>query len=310
MTNARHPKRFFAYSKIDAVPILCGTLHFGYVIALFALFPHLPLWAMLILGAVFSVSISWNINGISHNFIHNPYFSSPALNRLFSLMESLTCGFSQAFYDCVHMRHHMGNADKPDPHGTTVDWLSIYRYGKNGEAENVWSYTFLSYFRDDPREIYRELKRRNPADARWGVFEIIAFVAFYACLSILNWKFMLFFLPFYYLGQCLSYLNGYFEHYAGNPDVPIAWGVSSYHWLYNLTWFNNGYHAEHHFRPKLHWTRMPEFHEQIIEAQRHAGVRVIQPPHALGFLDEDLPDRSRPLVSVESEQARPSAIAS
>jgi hypothetical protein len=29
---------------------------------------------MLILGFVYSVSISWNINGVSHNFIHNPYF--------------------------------------------------------------------------------------------------------------------------------------------------------------------------------------------------------------------------------------------
>jgi hypothetical protein len=32
---------------------------------------------MLILGFIYAVSISWNINGISHNFIHNPYFRSP-----------------------------------------------------------------------------------------------------------------------------------------------------------------------------------------------------------------------------------------
>lgn len=282
--------------------MVCGLLHFAYVIALFVLFPKLPIWLLLILGAVYAVSISWNVNGISHNFIHNPYFNSPILNRLFSLIESLTCGFSQAFYDCVHTRHHMGNADKPDAEGSTVDWLSIYRHGKNGEAENIWSYTFLSYFRDDPKAIYRELKRRNPTDARWGVFEIIAFVAFFATLAVLNWKFMVFFLPFYYLGHCLSYLNGYFEHYAGNPDVPIAWGVSSYHKLYNLTWFNNGYHAEHHFRPKLHWTKMDEFHRQILQEQRRAGVRVIKPPHALGFLDPDLPETSRPLMTVESSE--------
>ena len=41
----------------------------------------------------------------------------------------------------------------------------------------------------------------------------------------LNWKFMLFFFPCYYFGHCLSYLNGYYLHYGGNPDVPIAWGV-------------------------------------------------------------------------------------
>ena len=84
-------------------------------------------------------------------------------------------------------------------------------------------------------------------------------------------------------------MNGYYRHYGGNPDEPIAWGVSSYDKLYNWIWFFNGYHAEHHFRPKVHWTRMEAFRDQIADQQRAAGVRVIKPPHALGFLDPDLP---------------------
>jgi fatty acid desaturase len=76
--------------------------------------------------------------------------------------------------------------------------------------------------------------------------------------------------------------------------------VSSYHKLYNWLWFNNGYHAEHHFRPKLHWTKMKELHRQIAADQEAAGVRVITPPHALGFLDRSLPEKSR---SVMAERA-------
>jgi hypothetical protein len=34
---------------------------------------------------------------------------------------------------------------------------------------------------------------------------------------------------------------------------------------------------------------MQAFRDQIVEQQRTAGVRVIKPPHALGFLDRDLP---------------------
>ena len=34
---------------------------------------------------------------------------------------------------------------------------------------------------------------------------------------------------------------------------------------------------------------MQAFRDQIIDQQRAAGVRVIKPPHALGFLDRDLP---------------------
>ena len=278
-----------AYKHADWIPVLSGVAHFGFLLGLFSVFPHAPWWLLAVLGLVFSVSISWNINGIAHNFIHNPYFAWEPLNYAFSWMLSVTMGFSQQFYDLVHTRHHQGNSDRPGPEGDTVDWLSIYRHGREGRPENVWSYVFLSFFRDDPKAIYQAVKRRNPFNARFGIFEIASWVALMIVGLVLNWKFMLFYLPFYYLGHCLSYLNGFFLHYGGNPDVPLAWGVSSYHRLYNLTWFNNGYHAEHHFRPQQHWTEMQALHERIKDEQAHAKVRVIKPPHALGFLDPDLP---------------------
>jgi fatty acid desaturase len=211
------------------------------------------------------------------------------LNRGFSWLLSVTMGYSQQFYDLIHHKHHQGNSDRPDETGHTMDPLSIYKHGHDDEPESVWSYVFLSVFRDDPKQIFREIKKRNAANAWWGVVEITSWVALCVVGFVVNWKFMLFYLPFYYFGHCLSYLNGYFLHYGGNPDVPLAWGVSSYHKLYNLIWFNNGYHAEHHYRPKVHWTRMHALHEQIKEEQAKAGVRVIKPPHALGFLDPDLP---------------------
>lgn len=290
--DVKTDSRIFAYTRWDAIPVALGIAHFAYFWLMFYLFPRTPLWIMLILGFIYSVSISWNINGISHNFIHNPYFRSPLLNRLFSVMESVACCFSQSYYDVVHTQHHKGNSDRKDENGDTVDWLSIYRHGHEGQAENVWSYTFLSFFRDNPAEIARELAKRGPEEARWGKVELAAFVISLATVAILNWHYIIFFLPFMYFGHCLSYLNGYYLHYGGNPDKPIAWGVSSYHKLYNWIWFYNGYHAEHHFRPKAHWTRMVTLHRQIQDLQQREGVRVIKPPHALGFLDPDLPPLS------------------
>ena len=115
--------KLFAHTRWDAIPVAAGLLHCAYFFGMFYLFPRVPLWVMIILGLIYSVSISWNINGISHNFIHNPYFRSPVLNRLFSILESITVGFSQIFYECIHMQHHKGNADLPDEHGETVDWI-------------------------------------------------------------------------------------------------------------------------------------------------------------------------------------------
>ena len=126
------PKRLRGFLGIPAgmrYPVMAAIFHCVYFFGMFYLFPRVPLWIMLVLGFIYSVSISWNINGISHNFIHNPYFRSPLLNRLFSIFESIIVGFSQVFYECIHMQHHKGNADRPGKNGETVDWISIYKHG-------------------------------------------------------------------------------------------------------------------------------------------------------------------------------------
>jgi fatty acid desaturase len=290
--RATTDSRVFAYTRWDAVPMLAGLFHLAYFVAMFFLYPRTPLWIMLIMGFVYSLMINANINGLAHNFIHNPFFRSPLLNRLFSLLNSIAACFSQTYYDAVHMRHHRGNSDRQNDNGETIDWLSIYRHGHDGEAENPWSYVFLSFFRDNPAAIRRELRKRANNDVVWGNIELASMAIVLLTMLFFNWRYVLFFfLPFFYLGHCFSYLNGYFRHYGANPDKPIAWGVSSYGKFYNWIFFYNGYHAEHHFRPKVHWTKMEAFQRQIAEIQRKEGVRVIEHAHMLGFLDSNLPTR-------------------
>ena len=86
------------------------------------------------------------MNSVSHNFIHNAYFNSNMFNRAFSLLESITMGFSQTMYDHVQRQHHIGNNDRIGENGETVDWISFYQHGKNGEPEHVLKYSFLSFF--------------------------------------------------------------------------------------------------------------------------------------------------------------------
>jgi len=286
-TSALHKRTggIFAYSNWDSMPVLAALLHAAFLVGMFVVFPVWPWWANGILGCVYAMSISWNINGVAHNFIHNPYFRWTPLNRAFSILESLLCGFSQTFYDAVHRRHHMGNSDLQDEHGDTVDWLSIYRHGHDGKPENPVSYIFLSYFRDNIGDVYAEVKKRSGINARWGIAEIAIVLSVVVGGFFLNWKFMLFLLAFNYLGQCASSLNGYYRHFGGDPEKPVAWGVSTYGFWYNLIWFNNGYHAEHHYRPRVHWTAMKRLHAEIAEEQRRAGTHVIKMPHPLGFLE-------------------------
>lgn len=279
------------HSRWDWIPVSLACVHFALLLAFAAHFAAMSWTAAVACGLLYAISVSWSINSISHNFIHNAYFKNQALNAAFSMMLSLTIGFSQAMYHFVHMRHHSGNSDLPDGDGDTVDYLSIYRHGKDGQPENVWAYTFLSYFRDDPKEILERMSARHAGQARQAQVELACLILFVGVLALVDWRFVLFIVPFNYLGQSLSSLNGYYEHFGGDPATPLAWGVSTYERIYNWTWMNNGYHAEHHYRPKMHWTRMPELHRQIQEAQAAARTRVIRPPHPLGFLEPQPPQR-------------------
>src|SRR5579875_3705859 len=226
-TASRPQRRFFAYSAWDAIPVLMVLGHAAFLAWLFFGFHRTPWWLWIPCACLYSISISWSINSTSHEF-----------------------------YKHVHLRHHVGNMDRIGPNGTTIDPLSIYRHGKDGKPESPWTYTFLSYFRDDIGECYTRVKQKWPHLARWIRIEIATVVVVYLACLVHDWRAFLCLVPFYYLGHSLSSLNGYYEHYKGNPDEPIAWGVSTYNRFYNWIWLYNGYHAEHHYRPKVHWTKM------------------------------------------------------
>ncbi len=82
------------------------------------------------------------------------------------------------------MQHHKGNSDRPDETGETIDWLSIYRHGHDGEPENPWSYVFLNFFRDNPAASARELRKRGKSELLWGNIELVAFATTLFIISI------------------------------------------------------------------------------------------------------------------------------
>src|SRR5437867_4577699 len=58
------------------------------------------------------------------------------------------------------------------------------------------------------------------------------------------------YLPGWAAGLLLCAAHGYYEHLHGT--------TSHYGRLYNLLFFNDGFHAEHHANPARHWRRLPQ----------------------------------------------------
>jgi fatty acid desaturase len=221
-----------------------------------------------------------NYQCVAHNFIHNPFFSSSRLNSLFSLFNSLSLKMPQTLYRAQHLHHHKYNNDaKASATDTTLDQTSTYRYGTAGREEHIIPYALLGLVRSDIGYFGKLAAKQGRR--RLLVVETVAIAAYFVFLAMANWRGVVFFLlPVWYLGLVGALAENYLEHHLATPGNRLTDSVSAYGTVYNLIWFNNGYHQEHHYRPTVHWTKIAALRVQMLpEAQR----RVVRGAHWWNF---------------------------
>jgi hypothetical protein len=120
----------------------------------------------------------------------------------------------------------------------------------------------LSVLLGIPQTLWRDRHLAHHANIEWRlrlslplVAETALVVSLWAALAFLQPRFfLLIYLPGYLAGLGLCAMQGYWEHAAGRP-------TSHYGSIYNFLCFNDGYHAEHHAAPAIHWTQLPRFNE-------------------------------------------------
>jgi hypothetical protein len=155
----------------------------------------------------------------------------------------------------------------------TIAHNFIHRPFFRGRALNAAFSGYLSLLLGFPQALWRERHlahhagrpvrvRLNPSLAvelavvmtLWGA--LLAFATTFALTA---------YLPGYLIGLLLCHLQGRYEHARG-----VA--VSHYGRLYNLLFFNDGYHAEHHARPGADWRQLPELADSGAGASRWPAV--------------------------------------
>lgn len=261
----------FAYSWKDGWLVLLSVLNLALMVGGLWLFEQAA-WPWLVaLGAVIVFLNCTNYQCVAHNFLHNPFFQSEWLNNAFSVLNSVALGLPQTLYKYHHLNHHQFNNDVPDPESkTTQDRSSTFRHGRMpGREENILSYSLLGPFRTNLHALYVTARSKNRAAIVW--VESAAMLAFTVGLTIVNpWYVLLFVTPVWFLGQAAALAENYLEHHHAVPGNRLTDSVSCYNALYNWIWFNNGYHQEHHYRPTVHWTKVPELRSDMLpEKERH-----------------------------------------
>ena len=211
---------------------------------------------------------------VSHNFIHNPFFEKDSSNQYFSYFLSLGLGMPQTLVKLFHENHHRYNSDMQDLYNhRTKDWSSLYRYSDiPKQPENFWSYTFKGIFRLDLKKIIRLAEEQGLKKQAQKEFAVIGAMAF--LFLVFNfYGFIFFFLPAWFLGQCAFFAQSYMEHFRAVPGNRLTDSVSCYSSLYNLIWFNNGYHQEHHYKPTVHWTDIKRVRDEMLPINERMVVK-------------------------------------
>ena len=122
---------------------------------------------------------------------------------------------------------------------------------------NVVFSAYQSVLTGIPQTLWRERHLAHHAGVRWQarwstqlLAELGLIGALWTVLATSQPSFFAtVYLPGYLAGLMLCALQGHYEH-AGAT-------TSHYGRVYNLLFFNDGYHVEHHAHPGVHWTELP-----------------------------------------------------
>ncbi|HTJ69385.1 MAG TPA: fatty acid desaturase [Actinospica sp.] len=277
-------------------------------------------------GVLLTLMMTYNIIVVSHLFTHMPWFVSPRLNALVSLVNSVNIGQSVQAYQLTHVRnHHRFNNDRPGPDGTTLDSTSTYYKGKNGRHRPLPPYAVGGAV----DSLYTRLKDTAAVVRLWKVgsteerllslasrreqgrsrelrqvqADRAVLTVFLALFAAISWQWTLFcYLPAFFAALTLVNVQNYYRHFGANPDARAADSVSHYSRIYNFFTFNDGFHQEHHLSPSSHWSSMPDVRARQ-QNRLDAQPRIVSPvPAMLGFLH-----RSRPQLHLDPDAANRAA---
>lgn len=320
--------KIWKYSRLDAIMLGLSVAQFSITLLLALSWNKIsPAGAVASVLLIVLMTV-YNIIVVSHLFTHTPWFKSPLLNRLVSMLNSINIGQSVQAYELTHVRnHHRYNNDQPGLDGRTKDLSSTFRNGAGGEHVSVFRYaifgaceTLVSVVRAllSITRLWRvsareqeliDLCARSAAKREWELRQVqldrlTQFAAICLFLTI-SWKWFVFcYVPAFFVSLALVNVQNYYEHYGAAPDNRYANSVSYYGALYNLLSFNDGFHQEHHLRPLAHWTQMPrvkrEFHDKLDRVER-----IVSPvPAILGaFHRRQLLHRRLTVVTTPSQRS-------
>jgi fatty acid desaturase len=226
-----------------------------------------PLW---LAGAVALLGwLSWINAVITHNVVHLPMWRSRALNRATKVVLSLTYGFPVSDYVPGHnLSHHRYTQTRRDVMRTSkvrFRWNLLNLLG-------LFPAVALDVMRANARYV-RFAGRSRPEWLAERRVEILITWGVKVLLLLLDWKKALLFVFVPHLGAVWGVTTVNFLWHDGCDEGDRYNHSRNFVGrLFNWFHFNAGYHGMHHDEPGLHWSRLPQRHDETIHPYIHPAL--------------------------------------
>jgi fatty acid desaturase len=245
--------KVFRY-RADIIPITLITLFFLVDIWMYLWIQNLP---FLLVYVFFGMGIKGFICPWNHHHQHSQTFYSPFLNRFLEIIYWFQTGIVGYAWVLHHnLGHHLHYQDQMIDESA---WKS-----PNGKIYSSSMYTWIVM----TTAYYRAWKVGKSYPKIQRYFLIMAIIQMALLISLIVYHpiqgILIFLLPMI-SSLTLTVYTTYDHHTGLETDDPYA---SSYNILtpwYNLITGNLGYHTAHHMKGSLHWSKLPDFHKEIVD---------------------------------------------
>ncbi len=204
---------------------------------------------------------------INHNHQHLGISKHNFINGCISLYLSLLRGHSAYSIRLAHnANHHRYNCSEED-------WIRPRLAGSGAGIIRLFRFVYCAGTemakgkKSEEANFYKGSDKKQLLLERWSV-RILAIA-----LLILNWKVSLVFvfLPWFIGVFCLIAIN-LLQHDGCDFDSKFNHSRNFLNPLGNWFLLNNGYHTVHHLYPQLHWSELPQKHNEKIKPYMVASL--------------------------------------
>lgn len=208
---------------------------------------------------------------ITHNTIHAPVFQQRWMNRVFQVVLTLAYGHPvSAFVPGHNLSHHLHTQSRRDVMRTTK-----LRFRWNLLNQLLFLPVVAPSITRADASYTRAMRHERPRwYAQWKL-EMAIFWSSQVALLLFDWRAFLVYilLPHLFAAWGIVGIN-YVQHDGCDPEHPYNHSRNLTGSWMNWWFFNNGFHAIHHHKPGLHWSKLPQAHAEEIAPHNHPNLNV------------------------------------